>query len=1130
MAQRPSEMASGILSYFTRHGTAANLLLLVLLAIGVITLPKMRAQFFPDIVVDSVTVSVGWQGAGAEDVDRAIVQVLEPALLAVEGVESTSARSSEGSARIRMEFDPGWDMARAAGDVQAAVDAVGSLPADADDPTVRRGNWRDPVTDVVITGPVGIDQLARFGDEMIARLYASGVTRTAIQGVVAPQTIVEVTSASLVRNDIGLADIAAAIAKETATAPAGDVSSGAARVRTGVEKRSVEEIASVVLRSNPDGSKLTVGDVAQVRVEGIDRNAAYYVGPNPAVTISVSRSAQGDAIRMQGVVEDVAAAMLPTLPEGVAIDLIRTSAEVISGRLQILLQNGLMGLGLVLLLLFLFLNSRTAFWVAVGIPVSMLSAIALMYLAGLTFNMISIFALIITLGIVVDDAIVVGEHADFRARRRGEDPTTAAETAARKMFAPVFSATLTTVIAFFGLTAISGRFGEMIADIPFTVIAVLGASLVECFLILPNHMRHALVHTAKEHWYDWPSRQVNKGFRVVRDRLFRPLIGWVIALRYPVLAGAVLLLVSQAALFIKGDVQFRFFDAPEQGTVTANFSMAPGATRADTMEMMRLLQIAVDDYGAALKAEQGVDPIDYVLAQVGGSAGRGLASAEGKDAELLGAISIELIDADARAMSSFAFVSGLQDRMPQHPLLEELSFRGGRFGPGGDALDVELTGASAEVLKAAAEDLKTAIGRYPEVSAVEDSLAYDKEELVLDLTPQGQALGFTIDALGRVLRDRLNGIEAASFPDGMRSSAIRVELPAGELTADFLDRTRMRTNAGQYVSLADIVTVTSRTGFSTVVRENGQRLVSVTGDIDESNPDRAAEIQRALETDILPAIAEEHGIAFRISGLAEQQDTFLSDALLGLILTLIGIFLTLAWIFASWTRPIVVMAIIPFGLIGAIWGHHAWAMPMSMFSIVGLIGMVGIIINDSIVLVTTIDEYRRDRGVIPAIIDAVADRLRPVFLTTATTVLGLAPLLYEPSSQAQFLKPTVVTLVFGLGFGFVLVLMIVPAVVAVQEDVGRQITALRRLMRASHRRARGAAVAVGGMAVAIAALFAATMGWVLAFGALPGGLMAEVAAPILTATGLFLGGSALILGLGWLAAAVAHLIARRRPA
>ena len=1122
-------MAGGILSYFTRHRTAANLLLVVLIAVGLISLPRMRAQFFPDIVIDSVTVSVGWQGAGAEDVDRAIVQVLEPALLAVEGVEATGSRSSEGSARIFLEFEPNWDMARAADDVQAAVDTVATLPADADDPRVRRGNWRDPVTDVVITGPVGIDQLARFGDEMIARLFAAGVTRTSIRGVVAPETVVEVTSASLVRNDVSLSEIAAAIAEAAATAPAGDVSSGAARVRTGVEKRSVEDIASVVLRSNPDGSKLTVGDVAQVRVEGIDRGAAYFVGPDPAVTISVSRSAQGDAISMQEQVEDVAAAMLTTLPEGVSIDLIRTRAEVITARLQILLQNGVVGLGLVLVLLFLFLNSRTAFWVAAGIPVSMLTAITLMYMAGLTFNMISIFALIITLGIVVDDAIVVGEHADFRARRRGEDPTAAAENAARKMFAPVFSATLTTVIAFFGLTAISGRFGEMIADIPFTVIAVLGASLVECFVILPNHMRHALVHSAREHWYDWPSRQVNRGFRRVRDGLFRPLIGWVIRLRYPVLAGAVLLLVSQVVLFIRGDVQFRFFDAPEQGSVTANFAMAPGGTRDDTLEMMRRLQTAIDDYGAELAADGGVDPIDYVLAQVGGNAGRGLASADGKAAELLGAVSIELIDADARPMSSFAFVSGLQERVPSHPMLEELSFRGGRFGPGGDALDVELTGASAEVLKAAAEDLKTAVARYPEVSAVEDSLAYDKEELVLELTPQGQALGFTIDALGRVLRDRLNGIEAASFPDGMRSSAIRVQLPAGELTADFLDRTRMRTKAGQYVSLADIVTVTSRTGFSTVVRENGQRVVSVTSDIDESDPDRAAEIQRALENDILPALAEAHGISFRISGLSEQQDTFLSDARLGLILTLIGIFLTLAWIFSSWTRPVVVMAIIPFGLIGAIWGHNAWGVPMSMFSIVGLIGMVGIIINDSIVLVATIDDYGRDRGVIPAIIDAVADRLRPVFLTTATTVLGLAPLLYEPSSQAQFLKPTVVTLVFGLGFGFFLVLLVVPAIVAVQEDVRRQVRAMRRLLRGRHRRARGAAIALGGVMALIAGLFVATMGWVLVFGTLPGGL-AIGPTPILSAAVAFIAGSALILVLGWMVAAAAHLIARRRAA
>lgn len=1066
---------TGILAYFTSHATLANLILVVMIAAGIVTYPRMRAQFFPDIIVDNVSVSVAWNGAGAEDVDAAIVQVLEPSLLAVEGVISSSSRSSEGRASISLEFEPEWDMGRASDDVQVATDAVSTLPDDAEEPNVRRGAWRDPVTDVVITGPVGIDQLGRFADEMVARLFQVGITRTTIRGFVAPETIIEVASLSLIRHDVTMTEIADIVAQEVAADPAGDVSGGAARVRTGVAKRSVADLAGIVLRTNPDGSKLTIGDVAELRVEGIDRNRAYFVGEDPAISINVTRSAQGDAIKMQAKIEDIAAEMLLELPQDVRIDLIRTRAEMITGRLNILLDNGLQGLGLVLILLFLFLNTRTAFWVAMGIPVAMTTALSLMYLFGLTINMISLFALIITLGIVVDDAIVVGEHADFRVRRLRESPLIAAQNAAKRMFAPVFSSTITTIIAFLCLAVIGGRFGDMIFDIPFTVIVVLAASLMECFLILPHHMSHALVHTNKNHWYDWPSRVVNAGFRWFRDTVFHPFMRLVVWARYPVVAAAVLLLISQAVLFVRGDLQFRMFNGPEMGSVSGNFAMVPGATRDDTLEMMRLLQQATEDLGARLEAEHGTNPLDYVIAQVGGGAGRGLAGVETKEPELLGAISIELIDADRRPYSSFSFVSQLQDAVSTHPLLEVISFRGGRFGPGGDALDVELIGASATTLKAAAEDLKQRIGQYSEVSAVEDSLAYDKEELVLELTPQGQALGFTIDALGRVLRNRLNGIEAATYPDGMRSATIRVELPKGELTADFLETTNMRTMAGEYVALADIVTVTSHSGFSTVARENGVRLVTVTGDIDESDPARAEEIDQALRDVILPEIEEKFGITTRLGGLAEQENAFLADALTGLILGLVGIYLTLAWIFSSWTRPIVVMAIIPFGLVGAIYGHHSWGIPMSMFSVVGLLGMTGIIINDSIVLVTTIDEYAAERGLIPAIIDGTADRLRPVLLTTLTTVLGLTPLLYEVSEQAQFLKPTIITLVYGLGFGMVLVLLVVPSLVAMQQDVGKHFRALGRVRRGA-KRAPFAAMITGFAALAAMGLFAMTLG------------------------------------------------------
>jgi multidrug efflux pump subunit AcrB len=753
-----------------------------------------------------------------------------------------------------------------------------------------------------------------------------------------------------------------------------------------------------------------------------------------------------------------------------------------------------------------------------------------MYAAGLTINMISLFGLIITLGIVVDDAIVVGEHADYRFRTFGETPVVAAERAAKRMAMPVFAATLTTVIAFFGLVAVGGRFGDLIQDIPLTVIAVLVASLVECFLILPNHMAHALAAQAKERWYDMPSRVVNQGFEWVRDHLFRPFMAGVIVARYVVLAGVIVILASQISVFIRGDVQWRFFNAPERGSVTGNFAMAEGATRADTLEMMRELQRATEVVGKSYEAEHGRNPIEYVMAEIGGNAGRGLDGADTKDGDLLGGISIELIDADLRPYSSFAFVAELQEAVINHPLVETVSFRGWRSGPGGDALDVQFFGADTDTLKAASQDLQAALLKYSEVSALQDNLAYDKEELILDLTPQGQALGFTIDALGRALRDRLNGIEAATYPEGPRSAAIRVELPAGELTADFLDRTQMRTPGGAYVPLADIVSVERRVGFSTVRRENGIRVISVTGDISEDNPAQATEIQRALEEDILPGIASARQVDWQLAGLSEQEDDFLRDSLTGLVLCLAGIYLVLAWVFSSWTRPVVVMAIIPFGLVGTIYGHVVWDVPLSMFTVVGLLGMTGIIINDSIVLVTTIDEYAQDRGLVPSIIDGTADRLRPVMLTTLTTVLGMAPLLYETSQQAQFLKPTVITLVYGLGFGMVLVLLVLPALVAMQHDVARQIAAMRRAGRAPVATVRRGMQALW----ALGTLWAgATLGWVIWAGALPEGLLEMLPAfadwsPASAALVLFLLGSAVLAVLAYVSAAVLIIVAASR--
>lgn len=1048
MAASPTEVIArasrGIFGYFVRHQTAANLILLLMLVGGYYASTEIRSQFFPDSVREKVTVTVIWPGAGPNDVDSAIIGLIEPSMLSVEGVEGTDTLAREGWASIWVNFEDGWDMGRAVDEVKAAVDQVSGLPKTAEDPTITRNAYRDRVTDVVIHGPVDTDQLTRFATEFQGLLFREGVTRTRLRGVQDPTIRIATPEAALIRHDISIAEISAAIANETDTNPAGDVSAGATRIRTGEERRSAEEIGAIPVRTNPDGTRLFVRDVATIEVEGVEQGLAYYWDENPAVTISVDRSAKGDSIKIQATVQDVADEFEKTLPEGVSVQLTRTRAQAITDRLNILFSNGAIGLGLVLLFLFLFLSARTAFWVAMGIPAAMAATIGIMWIAGLTLNMVSLFALIICLGIVVDDAIVVGEHADFLAEK-GIAPAEAAEQAARRMAAPVFSASITTIIAFAGLVFIGGRFGTLILDIPLTVIAVLVASLLECFLVLPAHMRHALAAKGKKRFYDWPSRQFDKGFQWFRRTLFRPFVKAVIGGRYLVIGGATFLLLYSISLVITGEVRWRFFNAPERGTIDANIAMLPGAIRTDTRGQLREMEAALKRVADRLEAEHGSAPVAYAIAQVGGTAGwRGLSGVEGKDPDLLGALSVSLIDPDLRPYTQWEVISAWQDEIVRSSKLETLAMFGGRSGPGGDAINVKYIGEDVDVLKEAAEATKLALEAFAPVSALEDTLAYGKGEMLLTLTPKGQALGLSTDQIGNILRNRLSGIEAAEFLVNSRTATVEVSLPEAELTADYLERARIRTPSGAYAALSEVVNIETSLGFSSIRREDGLPLIIVTGDVSEDDPAAAQEVTDALTQQIIPDVMSRFDVQAELGGLAEQEKDFLNDATKGFIACIIGIYLVLAWIFASWARPIVILLAIPFGLVGTIWGHHWFGIPLSMFTVVGLIGMAGIIVNDSIVLITTVDDYAKDRALYPALVDGVCDRLRPVLLTTLTTVAGLAPLLYESSLQAQFLKPTVITLAFGLSFGLVMILAVTPAFVIMQHDVGNAWRAFRR--------------------------------------------------------------------------------------
>jgi len=1046
------ERFSSLLDYMVRHRTAANLLLALMVLGGIAAGMNIRTQYFPDFVREEVDVVVTWPGAGPEDMDRAIVEIIGPRLLAVNGVTEASSVAREGRASIEVEFEDGWDMGQATDEVKAAVDQVlSNLPEGINEPTVTRSVYRDRVTNIVLYGPVAVDQLAQFAEDLQTRLFRAGITQVSITGTADPLMRINVPEAMLIRHDLTLRDIADAVEGDMESLPAGDVTGTDTRLRTGINRRSEQTLGDVVVKAPLQGDKLLVRDIAQIETEGVESGRAYFQQGLPAVLVRVDRNAEGDTIQIQRDVERIVAGMQETLPSGVIVQLTQTRSQNIIDRLDILIENGIWGLVLVLGFLFLFLSARTAFWVAAGIPVAMAATIGMMYVGGLTLNMVSLFALIICLGIVVDDAIVVGEHADSLARK-GYGPAEAASLAARRMTAPVFSASVTTLIAFAALVVVSGWFGRLIADIPFTVAAVLIASLIESFLILPAHMRHALQAGQKERWFDWPNRQFNKGFRWFRETVFRRFIAFVVWARYAALGVAIMALLVSLSLFMDGTVKWRFFNAPERGVVAANIAMMPGATRADTKAMVAEMERALEVVNQRYEEQYGRAPVKFALATIGDTAGRGLRSADSKDVDQLGGLSIELIDPDLRPYSAFEFIGAWREEIQRPPMLETLALRGERSGGGGDAIDVRLFGATTEQLKAAAETLKQELSGLPGVSALEDSMAFDKPELTLELTPKGDALGFTTQDVARALRDRLEGIEVAEFPVGRRTATVKVSLPEEELTAAFVRETQLKAPSGTYVALGEIVDIQSSFGFASVVRENGLQTLRVSGDIAQEDPSTAIDVRRVLETDLLPQLAAQFDVQSEMAGLAEQEDTFLSEAAVGFMFCLAGIYLTLCWIFASWTRPLVIMIIIPFGMIGMIWGHYLHGIPLSMFSIVGFIGMAGIIINDSIVLVTTIDEHAKTRPFHEALIDGVCDRLRAVVLTSVTTVCGLAPLLFETSRQAQFLLPTVVTLAYGLGIGLFIVLLVTPALLAVQQDFGSSVASGKRLARHGLRR------------------------------------------------------------------------------
>ncbi len=1028
-----------LIRLFVRHRNAANLLMALIFIVGAYALSRLNTQFFPDFGLDMISIEVVWPGASARDVEANIVTAIEPEVRFLDGVDRVTSYATEGSGRLVVEYEAGADMQAALSDAEAAVGRVGTLPENSERPLVRRIVRHDPIVRLVLSGPFSEATLKRHAKRMRDGLLEAGVDRVEFLGARDEEILVEVEPRVLRQLDLTLSEVAARIRASNRDIPSGTLEGSVeTQLRSLGLRTTPRDLGGIEIRSFDDGRKIHLRDIASLS-EGFDDRAPVGLREGrPAIELHVQRSPAADALDVGDTVDRYLAETRGDYPPQLRVERYDAQVGLIRQRIAVLLDNGLGGLVLVLGVLLVFLNGRTAFWVAAGIPTAFMAAFGAVLALGGSINMLTLFALIMTLGLIVDDTIVVAEHAAAR-REAGAGARQAAEAGALRMLAPVTAASLTTVAAFLPLVAMSGLIGQIVGAIPLVVVAVILASLVECFLVLPGHLRGSL----ERHGHGGGSalrRRFDAGFDRFRAGPFQRLVGFCVRRRYVTASCAVSVFLLSLGLTFGDRVGFHFFPSPESDVAVGNVVMAPGTPRRETVAMVRELSDAAERAAARL-AGDGEELVAMSFGTAGRSGGRQFSRIGG---DRYGGLTVELIPSDRRAVRTHEFIEAWQAEIRPSSNVESINVKARVGGPPGREIDIRLRGGEAGGLKAAATEVKALLARFPGVSSIEDDLPRGKRELILEVTPRGKALGFTTESAGTQVRNAFQGVVAQRFVRGDEEVEIKVRYPRRSADSGAFHDLFLRAPDGAEVPLSEVAALRRESGFSRLRREDGAREVAVTAEIDERVTSLGA-LLPAIEGGGLADISRRHGLGYRFKGKAEEQADSIADMIAGAAIGLTAIYIVLAWVFANFSRPVIVMAIIPFGFVGAVLGHLLLGFDLTILSLIGLLGLSGILVNNAIILVRTVDEYIDGGAPLPeAIAAGCRDRLRPVLLTSLTTIGGLVPLLFERSFQAQFLVPMAITIVFGLAVATLIVLALIPALLAIDEDARAALGRLRR--------------------------------------------------------------------------------------
>ncbi len=1032
------ETPKGLIAWFIDNHVAANILMLLFVIGGVVSVKNMRTETFPSIDPRLVTVSVSYPGATPSEVADSITNRIEEDLTGIEGVKRVSSTASEGRGLVSVELLDFADADEVYNDVETAVNSLNDFPPqNAERPIITKVRVTPEVMTLALHGDVDELTLKYWAETIEDEIkILKGVSFTSVSGVRDYQISIEIKEAALQKYKLSLMDVRNAVQRFSEDVPAGMVESkqGDVLLRVQEKKNTGKEYEKIVLRTLPDGSSLTVGDVGKVIDELEDINIVSKFNNERAAFIDIKRNDTDDTLKVANTIKKYLQTV--KLPEGIKLSLANDRTVILKDRISLMVRNALLGFVLVFLILLLFLDLKLAFWTSAAIPISFLGGLMIMTALGYSLNMITLFALIVVLGIVVDDGIVVGESI-FNAQEEGKDNGNTVLKGMKAVIAPVTIGVLTTMAAFAPLIFSTGTFGQIIGFIPVVVIAILFVSMIEAYFILPSHLSHA-GRWSRGFMADVRDKVTDK-LNVFIDRWFMPVATVALRWRYAMIAGFIAIAVMTASLVTSGVMRFVFFPDVEGDRLFVTVNMPLGTPFDVTKKTMLTVegyinQVRKDiDKGKSMSAFESISvTIGEVSAQSGGPKG----SMSAQAANHIGQVRVQLVPTDFREYSASQIEDKIRAYIDDIPGIETLAYQSSMLGEEAD-VEVELSHANEDLLIESSERLKQSLKSIQGTKEVTDSFEEGKEEYVFKLNAQGLAVGLTPSELGQQLRSAFYGVEAQRFQRGASEVVVYVRYPKEERESlGMLKNVRIRLANGKEVPLKAVADIKTQRGYAQILTVDGRRIVNVSGDVN-SEVVTAEEVIAKLQKEILPELQSRYpGLSYSFEGESRDRKEDLQSLAKNMLIALLLIYILLGAQLRSYVQPFIIMSAIPFGVVGAILGHLVLGYDLTFISLFGIVALSGVVVNDSVVLVDYLNHHLRSGKTIgESALIAVRRRFRPILLTTLSTSLGLLPILLETSRQAQFLIPMVISLATGIVFSTIVILFLVPCLILIVEDV-----------------------------------------------------------------------------------------------